>query len=235
MQIHPSPAAATPIQFISINASPAGVCAPAHVGPPFGGSLVPFRQGRRCAGSPFGNDKGPTRVAPAPHLFPIRRGRTGLYPFRLRSSSSRFLSSASLVLSSGLPVAGFGSLAGGSAFGERCGCTGGGPGAATGRRGSGCLAAGAESGLACGLFAARQALGTELPELPPTTAAGALLAAISGADWRDFRPSKFTFGLLPEIGASSGGTECRDKKRKKEMKAERACEALEQWARKAAI
>jgi methylenetetrahydrofolate--tRNA-(uracil-5-)-methyltransferase len=91
------------------------------------------------------------------------------------------------------------------------------------------------SGLACGLFAARQALGTELPELPPTTATGALLAAISGADWRDFRPCKFTFGLLPEMDAPAGGAECRDKKRKKEMKAERACEALEQWARKAAI
>lgn len=86
------------------------------------------------------------------------------------------------------------------------------------------------SGLLCGLFAARDALGLERPELPEATAIGSLLAYISQADWRDFRPSKFTFGLLPD-----GGIACRDKKKKKEMKAGRACEALEQWARKAAI
>ena len=86
------------------------------------------------------------------------------------------------------------------------------------------------SGLLCGLFAARDALGLERPQLPDTTAAGALLAHIAQADWRDFRPSKFTFGLLPEAGAA-----CRDKKKKKELKAERACQALEQWIKKAAI
>jgi methylenetetrahydrofolate--tRNA-(uracil-5-)-methyltransferase len=86
------------------------------------------------------------------------------------------------------------------------------------------------SGLLCGLFAARDALGLERPELPDTTACGALLAHIAQANWRDFRPSKFTFGLLPEAGV-----ECRDKKKKKELKAERACQALEQWIKKAAI
>ncbi len=86
------------------------------------------------------------------------------------------------------------------------------------------------SGLVCGFFAAREALGMERPELPEATAVGSLLAYISQADWRDFRPSKFTFGLLPEAGL-----DCRDKRKKKEMKAERACEALEQWAKKAAI
>jgi methylenetetrahydrofolate--tRNA-(uracil-5-)-methyltransferase len=86
------------------------------------------------------------------------------------------------------------------------------------------------SGLACGLFAARDALGLERHELPETTACGALLAHIAQADWRDFRPSKFTFGLLPEEGVES-----RDKKKKKELKAERAGQALEQWITKAAI
>jgi methylenetetrahydrofolate--tRNA-(uracil-5-)-methyltransferase len=86
------------------------------------------------------------------------------------------------------------------------------------------------SGLACGLFAARDALGLERRELPEDTAVGALLGHVSQANWRDFRPSKFTFGLLPD-----SGVECHDKKRKKELQAERACEAMGQWIKKTAI
>lgn len=84
------------------------------------------------------------------------------------------------------------------------------------------------SGLACGLFAARAALGRDCPELPAQTAVGALLAHLADAPWRDFRPSKFTFGLLPEAGEG-------DKKRNKERKAERAGAALEQWIKTAGI
>jgi methylenetetrahydrofolate--tRNA-(uracil-5-)-methyltransferase len=83
------------------------------------------------------------------------------------------------------------------------------------------------SGLLCGLFAGRDEPRNPLPE---TTAIGALLAYIANAGWQDFRPSKFTFGLLTD-----SGVECRDKKRKKELKAERACEALEQWIKRSAI
>jgi methylenetetrahydrofolate--tRNA-(uracil-5-)-methyltransferase len=83
------------------------------------------------------------------------------------------------------------------------------------------------SGLLCGLFAGRDETCDPLPE---TTAIGALLAYIANAGWQDFRPSKFTFGLLTD-----SGVECRDKKRKKELKAERACEALEQWIKRSAI
>lgn len=83
------------------------------------------------------------------------------------------------------------------------------------------------SGLLCGLFASREKPCNPLPE---TTAIGSLLAYIANAGWQDFRPSKFTFGLLAD-----SGVECRDKKRKKELKAERACEALEQWIKKFAI
>jgi methylenetetrahydrofolate--tRNA-(uracil-5-)-methyltransferase len=86
------------------------------------------------------------------------------------------------------------------------------------------------SGLLCGLFAARDALGLGRTELPGTTAIGSLLAYVAEAGWQDFRPSKFTFGLLPE-----DGMDCRDKKRKKELKAARACEALEQWIKRTAI
>ena len=86
------------------------------------------------------------------------------------------------------------------------------------------------SGLLCGFFAGRDALGTPGCQLPETTASGALLSYIANAGWQDFRPSKFTFGLLAD-----SGVECRDKKRKKELKAERACEALEQWIKRSAI
>ena len=86
------------------------------------------------------------------------------------------------------------------------------------------------SGLSCGLFAARAALKRPLPPLPETTATGALLAYIANANWSDFRPSKFTFGLLADMGL-----ELKDKKRKKELKAERAGAALEQWMKNSAI
>jgi len=86
------------------------------------------------------------------------------------------------------------------------------------------------SGLLCGLFASQAVLGQPLSALPETTAVGSLLAYIANANWNDFRPSKFTFGLLGDSGLES-----HDKKRKKELKAERACEALEQWIKKAAI
>jgi hypothetical protein len=86
------------------------------------------------------------------------------------------------------------------------------------------------SGLLCGRFAVRDALGLEPVPLPETTACGSLLAYIAQANWQDFRPSKFTFGLLPD-----DGVECRDKKRKKELKAERACEALGQWIKRSVI
>jgi methylenetetrahydrofolate--tRNA-(uracil-5-)-methyltransferase len=82
----------------------------------------------------------------------------------------------------------------------------------------------------CGLFASRAVLGRNLTALPETTAMGSLLNYIAHAGWNDFRPSKFTFGLLGDSGMES-----HDKKRKKELKAERACQDLEQWKKKSAI
>ncbi len=86
------------------------------------------------------------------------------------------------------------------------------------------------SGLWCGLCAGRAALGKPLPALPETSALGSLLAYIANANWTDFRPSKFTFGLLAD-----GGVELKDKKKKKELKAERALTALAQWIKQSAI
>jgi methylenetetrahydrofolate--tRNA-(uracil-5-)-methyltransferase len=86
------------------------------------------------------------------------------------------------------------------------------------------------SGLLCGLFASQAVLGQPLSALPETTAIGSLLAYIANADWHDFRPSKFTFGLLGDSGVES-----HDKKRKKELKSERACVELEKWIKKTII
>ena len=86
------------------------------------------------------------------------------------------------------------------------------------------------SGLMCGLYAGRAVLGKPLSALPETTAMGSLLSYIANANWSDFRPSKFTFGLLDD-----SGVEVHDKKRKKELKAERAQGALEQWMKNSAI
>lgn len=86
------------------------------------------------------------------------------------------------------------------------------------------------SGLLCGLFAARALLGRPLSALPETTATGSLLAYIANANWKDFRPSKFTFGLIDD-----GALDLHDKKRKKQLKAERALEELQVWIKKAAI
>jgi methylenetetrahydrofolate--tRNA-(uracil-5-)-methyltransferase len=86
------------------------------------------------------------------------------------------------------------------------------------------------SGLLGGIFASQSVLGRPLRALPETTAIGSLLFYIANANWKDFRPTKFTFGLLGDVGV-----EGRNKKRKKELQAERACEALSQWIKKSAI
>lgn len=89
------------------------------------------------------------------------------------------------------------------------------------------------SGLLAGIFASRKLLGEPLPMLPDTSACGALLNYITQADWKQFRPTKFTFGLLPEIKAEKG-RKIR-KKMKKEVKAKAAIESLEKWIKTTGI
>lgn len=91
------------------------------------------------------------------------------------------------------------------------------------------------SGLSAGMYAARKLLGLPLFNFPEETAIGALVNYISQADWKDFRPTKFTFGLLPELAREGRPRHFRKKKFKKEMKAKVALEALEQWLKKVAI
>jgi len=82
------------------------------------------------------------------------------------------------------------------------------------------------SGLLAGFFAVCTLSAQPLTELPGTTAIGSLARYISHSAWKDFKPSKFSFGLLPDQGIRD-----RNKKNKKEMKAERALEDLTAWIR----
>lgn len=86
------------------------------------------------------------------------------------------------------------------------------------------------SGLLAGIFAAQQVLKQTLYTLPENTASGALINYISQANWRDFRPTKFSFGLLPD---APGRRE--NKKMKKEIKADIALRELAKWKERAGI
>jgi len=86
------------------------------------------------------------------------------------------------------------------------------------------------SGLLAGLAVAATIRGQTLTPLPDETACGALLRHITGADWKDFTPTKFSFGLLP-----SEGFELKNKKKKKGLLAERALDAMSRWITKTGI
>ena len=90
------------------------------------------------------------------------------------------------------------------------------------------------SGLSAGMNAARKLCGLPLYNFPDESAVGSLVNYISQADWKDFRPTKFTFGLLPELSKTNRPRHFRKKKFKKEMKAKIALEALDQWLKKVA-
>lgn len=83
-----------------------------------------------------------------------------------------------------------------------------------------------------GLLAARQMARylTGKPPLPlPTkTACGALLHSIANAAWKNFRPTKFSFGLL-ETEAVSAKQRNVSKRERKELQAQEALEILQKW------
>ncbi|MCX6582138.1 MAG: methylenetetrahydrofolate--tRNA-(uracil(54)-C(5))-methyltransferase (FADH(2)-oxidizing) TrmFO [Candidatus Aminicenantes bacterium] len=91
------------------------------------------------------------------------------------------------------------------------------------------------SGLAAGIFAAKAALNEARYNLPETTAIGALVHYVSQAGWENFRPTKFSFGLLPDIPAAQKGRGKGSKKMRKEAKAALALETLKTWLTKAGI
>jgi len=86
------------------------------------------------------------------------------------------------------------------------------------------------SGLLCGLSAGRMAGGGELEEPPASTASGSLLRYLKGAGWADFKPSKFSFGLLPEMKIRG-----KSKREKKEIRAKHALEKLSEWIKEEGI
>jgi methylenetetrahydrofolate--tRNA-(uracil-5-)-methyltransferase len=88
------------------------------------------------------------------------------------------------------------------------------------------------SGLIAGIFVAQRMLGQTPYNLPDNTACGSLINYICQSDWKNFRPTKFTFGLLPEVVQDKSR---KKKKIKKEFKAQVALESLEKWIKKAGI
>ncbi len=86
------------------------------------------------------------------------------------------------------------------------------------------------SGLLCGLSAGKQIRGDSLSEPPDSTASGSLLKYIKGAGWADFKPSKFSFGLLSEMKIKG-----KSKREKKVIRAENAINKLKEWIKKEGI
>jgi methylenetetrahydrofolate--tRNA-(uracil-5-)-methyltransferase len=91
------------------------------------------------------------------------------------------------------------------------------------------------SGLMAGILASRRLLNLPLYNLPETTASGALVHYISHSDWKNFKPTKFSFGLLPELPKGEGKAAKLKKKEKKELKAQIALDHLAKWISKTGI
>jgi methylenetetrahydrofolate--tRNA-(uracil-5-)-methyltransferase len=86
------------------------------------------------------------------------------------------------------------------------------------------------TGLVAGINLSRM-LGGAPPEVPPVdTMLGSLYRYLREADPRHFQPMNANFGLLDELPEK-----IRDKKKKREMFAERALEAMKQWRDAAAV
>jgi methylenetetrahydrofolate--tRNA-(uracil-5-)-methyltransferase len=91
------------------------------------------------------------------------------------------------------------------------------------------------SGLLVGIFASQRLLNNPLYNLPETTACGALVHYVSQSSWKNFKPTKFTFGLLPDVETDAQKRRRLRKKDKKESKAKVALESLAKWITKAQI
>lgn len=90
------------------------------------------------------------------------------------------------------------------------------------------------SGLMAGIYAAKKVLGHRMIELPEQTACGSLVQYITRSSWKNFRPTKFTFGLLPDIQTTEGsktatGRQKMKKRERKEFKASTALQNLKKW------
>lgn len=81
------------------------------------------------------------------------------------------------------------------------------------------------TGLIAGLNLARMLDGAEPAVPPPTTMLGALYRYLREADPRHFQPMNANFGLVDPLDS-----DVRDKRRKKELMAERALSDLRTWS-----
>jgi len=81
------------------------------------------------------------------------------------------------------------------------------------------------TGLLAGINLARLVAGEPPVIPPPTTMLGALYRYLHEADPRHFQPMNANFGLLDELEVA-----VRDKRRKREMMADRALRALDEWS-----
>jgi methylenetetrahydrofolate--tRNA-(uracil-5-)-methyltransferase len=81
------------------------------------------------------------------------------------------------------------------------------------------------TGLLAGINLSRLIAGEDPVIPPPTTMLGALYRYLNDADPRHFQPMNANFGLLDELEAP-----VRDKRRKRELLAERALRALDEWS-----
>jgi methylenetetrahydrofolate--tRNA-(uracil-5-)-methyltransferase len=80
------------------------------------------------------------------------------------------------------------------------------------------------TGLLAGINLARLLDGGEPVVPPPTTMLGALYRYLHEAEPRHFQPMNANFGLLDELESP-----VRDKRRKRELLAERALRVLDEW------
>jgi methylenetetrahydrofolate--tRNA-(uracil-5-)-methyltransferase len=80
------------------------------------------------------------------------------------------------------------------------------------------------TGLLAGINLSRMLSGQEPTLPPPTTMLGALYRYLREADPRHFQPMNANFGLVDDLD-----TKVRDKKKKKELMAERALETMSAW------
>lgn len=80
------------------------------------------------------------------------------------------------------------------------------------------------SGLLTGIFMYKFLKGEIMNKLPLTTATGSLVNYISHSDWKDFKPTKFSFGLLPDLKER-----IRKKRDRKIKKSERAINDIKEW------
>ena len=81
------------------------------------------------------------------------------------------------------------------------------------------------TGLLAGINLARLVAGEPPVIPPPTTMLGALYRYLHEADPRHFQPMNANFGLLDELDVA-----VRDKRRKRELMADRALRALDEWS-----